>query len=101
MTKETKNKVEEKLEKKLNAILLANGFNPLVGFDLVKEAVAIIHNKPKHTKYLLHIDIYPKLATMFNIKENNIERDIRTAISKSNLKGLTNAEALYRIALEM
>lgn len=94
--------MDNKIDTKLNRLLLKNGFNPaLLGFNALKEAVLIIKDKPKDQKYGLRRDVYPEVADILDVEEKTVERNIRTVISKSNFKGMTNAEVIYKLALQM
>jgi len=72
----------------------------LKGYSYICEAERLAGDDPEMleavTKYL-----YPRLARIFSTSSVNVERAIRTAISKSEYCGFSNKEFLIKLYFEL
>ena len=72
------------IRKKIAILMKESNISPkLSGFDFIQEAIILIM---RNKSYSLSKDIYPNLSNKFNTTSSRIEKDIRYAIKKSNLK---------------
>ena len=65
----------------MSKLLLSMNFSlQYKGATYLKDALAYVFMQPENVKVSLSGKVYPHIATKRNVKEHNVERDIRNAI---------------------
>lgn len=70
-----------------------------LGFDYIRQAVLLCYKDMSLIKYVTK-RLYPKVAEIFNVKANIVERSIRSAINKAYLcGGLLGVNDFYNVII--